>query len=78
MQTKDWIEIAIMLVGFGGFYPMLKSHWKKQSRTHLLMDIKLDSIIHAVFISANGSGEKARMAYEQKKKELMEEHDFTS
>lgn len=72
------IVSGIILFVLGAMWAAMTRHWRRQAKMHKLMDIKVESIIHAVEFSLNGQGKAFRVSYENKKDELMEEHKFTN
>jgi hypothetical protein len=76
----DWtitINTPIMIFVSGVAVGVIQRSIKKNRKQHQLTDIKVDALLHAVFISMNGIGEGARKEYEKRKSELMREKNFT-
>lgn len=66
------IIVGVVTICFG----LLQKGIRKNRRSHELTDIKVESIIHAVFFSLNGAGQEAQQEYQKKKAELMKEKNF--
>ena len=79
-MSIDWtltVNTPIMIFIAGVAVGIIQASIKKNRRQHLLTDIKVDSIIHAIFFSLNGSVKETKSEYEKKKNELMKENKFT-
>lgn len=70
------INAPLTILLFGIMFTWMHKYWKRNNKMHKLNQIELKSIVHAVFVSLNGSAGAARKEYERKKNELMADEDF--